>query len=903
VNVRAVSTTNSNVQITRYTGYDGDTTSGAFAMRVPAGTYKLIIEVMGLKVGAMAMLTRVDKDFPTEYLSTASDETGCLEELPDTSFNTTVAGAGTAGNLNFKTNPVELAFVVDDTGSMGPEIGAVRTILTNQISRLVASGQPFPTTAIVSFKDNVTVRRISRNPTVLQGVVNSLVASGGGDCPEHSNDALLAAGRLLRRGGKAMLFTDADSHPTGASAATVSALYTSKSMRLSVELSGSCTSVISALDGDDASQMDPANSQNPDDEPAGVSIHSREPTDPPLGTEGSVQTFSTVTTATGGALVTIPGIKTGNATETQRYINTGTNVAVSATLPTVALTSPGTGPVGATIDVDVVGSNTNFQNASVLTFSGTGITLTSRVVRSATLITATVAIAPGAALGFRDVTVTTPLGGGSVETALGVGAFNIGTAPAVPTVTSVTPASGVRGTSVDVTIRAVAATFTAASTPIFCLSTCTSVVGADPNVVVTSTTLVDATTLRARIAIAPTATVAYRNVSVVTGAQVATETVVGPFLISAATPTIGTIVSVSPNSAAQGLNLDVTITGNGTAFVNGTSVASFSGGGITVNSTSVSSPTTAVANITIDYDAALGFHDVLVDTAGDTAVLLNGFSVLSSPPTARRPIGFYVSSIVGNTVTFRWTPPTGGLPPTDYVLEGGISPGQVLASLPVGNTTPIFTIIAPTGAFYARLHTMSGAIKSLASNEVRLFVNVPAAPSAPVSLTAMVNGTSVSLAWRNTFGGGAPTALALDVTGSLTTTLPLPLTDSFSVAGAPPGTYTLRVRASNAAGVSGFSNPVTITIPSACTGAPVVPSNVLAYAVGRQVTVLWDAPTTGPAATSYMVNVSGAFTGAFPVAARTIGGTVAPGTYNLSVAAVNACGTGPASAVQTVVVP
>ena len=139
----------------------------------------------------------------------------------------------------------------------------------------------------------------------------------------------------------------------------------------------------------------------------------------------------------------------------------------------------------------------------------------------------------------------------------------------------------------------------------------------------------------------------------------------------------------------------------------------------------------------------------------------------------------------GNTVTLRWTPPQAGLPPTDYVLEGGVNPGQVLASISVGSANPIYTFVAPTGAFHVRMHTMSGATRSDASNEIRIFVNVPAPPSAPADLLGLVNGLSVALAWRNTFEGGAPGGLILDVTGALTTSIPLGLTDSFRFDGVP----------------------------------------------------------------------------------------------------------------------
>lgn len=276
---------------------------------------------------------------------------------------------------------------------------------------------------------------------------------------------------------------------------------------------------------------------------------------------------------------------------------------------------------------------------------------------------------------------------------------------------------------------------------------------------------------------------------------------------------------------------------------------------------------------------------------------------VSDPTTVQPPTGLYASSIAGNTVTLRWTPPAAGLPPTDYLIEGGVSPGQTMATLVVGGATPIYTFPAPTGAFYVRVHTLSGANSSEASNEIRIFVNVSAAPSAPADLVGLVNGSSLALAWRNTFAGGAPGGVVLDVSGALTTSLPLGLTDSFQFNGVPGGTYTLSLRAINSAGSSPASDAITLIFPDTCTGAPFAPANFLAYRVGRTLFVVWDPATTGPAPTSFVLTVTGAFAGTFGTPGRTLSGTVGPGTYHLSVAAANACGSSLATPVQIVVVP
>jgi hypothetical protein len=269
------------------------------------------------------------------------------------------------------------------------------------------------------------------------------------------------------------------------------------------------------------------------------------------------------------------------------------------------------------------------------------------------------------------------------------------------------------------------------------------------------------------------------------------------------------------------------------------------------------------------------------------------------PPT---PTNLVVSSISGTTVTLRWTPPAGAAP-TGYVLEGGLSPGQVLASFNTGSAFPIYTLTAPSGSFYVRIRALSGTGASLPSNEVRLHVGVPVAPSPPASFLATVSGTSVSLSWITTFEGGAPSSIVLNATGSATAAFTLPLGESASFAGVPAGTYTLSLRATNAGGTSAPSNPVTITVPTSCTGPPAAPANFLAHRTGRFVQVIWEPAASGAAPTGYVLGVSGAFVGSIPTPQRSMGGAVGPGTYHLSVSAINGCGASPPTAVQTLTVP
>jgi hypothetical protein len=300
-----------------------------------------------------------------------------------------------------------------------------------------------------------------------------------------------------------------------------------------------------------------------------------------------------------------------------------------------------------------------------------------------------------------------------------------------------------------------------------------------------------------------------------------------------------------------------------------------------------------VSGDTSPPDGAISSAGVATITFSETELV----SISNGPPT-----NLFASSIIGNLVTLRWSP-TISQTVTEYQLEGGLTPGQVQATVRTGNTAPIFTFIAPNGAFYVRARAVAGTQLSDPSNEIRIFVNQPVPPSAPAGLTGTVNGSAVALSWKNTFAGGAPSTILLDVTGSLSGTIPIGLGETASFPVVPGGTYTVSLRAANASGVSGSSNAITLSVPAPCSGPPSSPENFLAYKIGNRVHVIWEPASTGSASTGYVLIVEGPFSINFPTTLRALSGTVPAGTYNLRVLATNTCGFSAPTPAQTVVIP
>ena len=126
-----------------------------------------------------------------------------------------------------------------------------------------------------------------------------------------------------------------------------------------------------------------------------------------------------------------------------------------------------------------------------------------------------------------------------------------------------------------------------------------------------------------------------RAAGVGVGSTVISATLGGVVGTTTLTVTAGApvLTSLTPNQAVQGTTLDVAITGQFTNFVDGVTAAEF-GGGIAVNTVSVTGPTAAIANISIAAGAAAGPRNVTLTTGAESASLPNGFTVVAVPSIA-----------------------------------------------------------------------------------------------------------------------------------------------------------------------------------------------------------------------------------------------------------------------------
>jgi hypothetical protein len=347
---------------------------------------------------------------------------------------------------------------------------------------------------------------------------------------------------------------------------------------------------------------------------AGIAVNSTTVTD---ATHATVSITIAVGIANGGRTV---AMTTGS--EVASLANGFTVVAPGT--PLIQSVTPNAGQQGQTLaSVAVAAQSTNFVNGTTVANFGAGVAVNSTTVTDATHATVSITIAAGAATGARTVTMTT----GS-EVASLAGGFTV-TAPGTPLIQSVTPNTGQQGqTLASVAVVGQSTNFVNGTT----------VANFGAGVAVNSTTVTDATHATVSITIAAGAATGARAVTLTTINEVAS--LASGFTVTAtATPVIQ---SVTPNTGQQGQTLaSVSVVGQSTNFVNGTTLANF-GAGIAVNSTNVTDATHATVSITIAAGAGTGGRTVTMTTGSEVAALANGFTVTA----AATPV---IQSVTPNT--------------------------------------------------------------------------------------------------------------------------------------------------------------------------------------------------------------------------------------------------------------
>jgi hypothetical protein len=349
----------------------------------------------------------------------------------------------------------------------------------------------------------------------------------------------------------------------------------------------------------------------------------------------------------------------------------GTSNAVTFTVNGATLTSisPAQGYRGTTVAVTLTG--TNLTGATAVTVSGTNVTATITGTPTATTVTANFVIVAGATAGARNVTVTTLTGVSNAVT------FTV----ASPTLTSISPNSGLRGTTVAVTLTGTGLAGATAINP-----------GA--NITATITGTPTDTTVTANFVIAVGATAGARNVFVTTNG-VNTNTLTGGFTI-----TSPTLTSIAPTSGVRGTTVPVTLTGTNLI---GASSITVSGTNVACSITGTPTATTVTANCVIASGAALATRTITVNTTANGSsntvnFAITGATLTFSAPSPSLVTGTTTAHSGTVTVTNTATGATAGnftFTATPVVTKVGTAGGTF--TNPPGGTCTNGAVIAPGG--------------------------------------------------------------------------------------------------------------------------------------------------------------------------------------------------------------
>jgi hypothetical protein len=532
-------------------------------------------------------------------------------------------------------------------------------------------------------------------------------------------------------------------------------------------------------------------------------------------------------------------------------VGIGTGVFTVNALPAVTSTSPASRGQGA-VAQNITITGTGFLSGAAATFSGAGITVISTTFGSATTLTASISIAAGTTIGARNVTVTNP----DTGVGTGTGLFTVNTGP---TVTATSPVSRGQGAAA----QSIAITGTGFVSGAALTSSFTGT-----GITVISTTWNSATQVTAVVSIAATATTGARDVTVTNGdAGVGTGTAkftvnVGP-----------SVTSLSPTSRGQGAtSQNVVLTGTG--FVNG-ATASFSGSGITVNSTTFNSATQVTANVTVAAGAATGARDVTLtnpDAGLDTEVGL--FTVNAAPTVTSTSPSSRGQGAVGQNIAITGTGFVNGATAsfganvttnsTTFVSSTSLTANITIAvtattcARSVTVTNPDSGVGTGTGVFTVNTGPAVTSISPTSRGQGAVNQNIV------ITGTGFVNGATASFSGSNitvnstTFNSATQVTANVTLTGAATGARAVTVTNPDTGAGTLAAAFTVNAAPTltSVAPTSGARNSTNLSIVVTGTGFVSGAGTLAASFTGSGVTVTGISVTTGTTKVTVVINIA-----------------------------------------------
>ena len=476
----------------------------------------------------------------------------------------------------------------------------------------------------------------------------------------------------------------------------------------------------------------------------------------PVTLTGTNFTTTGTTISVSGSGVTISGLSVVSSTSITATIilsNTATlgnlnvhvntpggttgNVPFNVQGPTLTSISPNMGVRGNSVPVTLTG--TNLGGATTVTVAGGGVTVSGMTVVNSTTITATFNITGNATLSARTVTVNTPIGAPTVT-------FTV-LNPLSPTLSSIAPNTGGRGTTVPVTLTGTN------------LTGATAITVSGTGVGASGISVVNSTTVTANFAISGSATLSARTVTITTANGTS-----NPMTFTVVVPPVPALTSIAPNTGVRNTVVPVTLTGTN---LTGTTTVSVSGSGVGVAGIHVVNDTSVTVNFTISAGAALTARNVSVTTPGGTSNTVT-FTVQGATLASITPTSGARGTTVPVTLTGTNFPTTGTT--TVSVSGGGVS----VTGVTVVNSTTVKANITLTGTATLSTRNVSVNTPIGSTNSVGFTVVNPPPPTlTSISPASGTHGTSVpvTLTGTNFTASGTTVTVSgggISVSGGLT---------------------------------------------------------------------------------------------------------------------------------------
>jgi CSLREA domain-containing protein len=453
-------------------------------------------------------------------------------------------------------------------------------------------------------------------------------------------------------------------------------------------------------------------------------------------------TSITATSPSGSAgTVNITVITPGGTSAT----NTGDDFVYEAA-PTVTKIAPAVGPINGGTSVTITG--TNFTGASAVMFGANAAT--NVTVTSSTSITAT---SPSGSAGNVDVTVTAP-GGKSTTSAKDQFTYE-----PTPTVTSVSPTSGLLAGSTSVKITGT--NFTGATAVSFGGTAAASFS-------VTNSTTITATS--------PAGSAGTVNITVTAPGGTSSITTADQFTYQ----TLPTVTAVNPSSGP--LTGGTTVTIGGTNFTGATAVKF---GTISATSFSVSNATSITATAPA---GSAGTVNITVTTAnGTSAVVAQDQFTYEGAPTVTA-----ISPTMGGTAGGTSVTITG----TNFTGATAVKFGATAATSFTVNSATSITATSPSGSagmINITVTTPIGTSPAVTADQFTYLAAPTVTSVSPIS-GPLAGGTSVSITGTNftgatavKFGTTAATSFTVNSATSLSATSPAGSAGAVNITVTAPG--------------------------------------------------------------------------------------------------------------------